>query len=114
MSKMKKREPLIKMDQILQDKIDSMDYVDLEDRNAEEMYTPTKSKQLQFFDMVNEAIEEEEELGKRKGKLKRKKRKNTRTKSVVIDDNGNNPIAIALVLCFLFVLFIGVMGVIVF
>ena len=72
MAKVNKKKARIKLNETLNSQLDAM-----EDDSVAEVFAPKNSAQLNFYDMVNEAIELEELETKKKGKKKK----------VVVKDN---------------------------
>ena len=68
MPKFKKRKCKIKLNEILNERLDSM-----EDNSSLEVFEPKSSMQMDFFNLINEAVEKEENLEEEKQNIKRKR-----------------------------------------
>ena len=98
MSKAKKRKSRIKLNETLNRQLDEM-----EDNSALEVFEPKGSSQLEFFNLVNEAMEQEDLQNNTSKKKNRAGRKNNET-------IGAGGIFLILVLCLLFVGFLFVLS----
>ena len=63
MAKLKKRKERVKLNEVLNRHLDEM-----EDTSSIDVFTPKKDANLEMIEMVNEALVEEKNGGKRKGK----------------------------------------------
>lgn len=92
MSKAKKRKARIKLNETLNRQLDAM-----QDDSALEVFEPKSSSELNFYSLINEAMEQEE-IQNNTGKLKKNKLKK----------GGKSVLEILLILlfCMMFVIFV--------
>ena len=111
MPKFKKRKCKIKLNEVLNERLDSM-----EDNSSLEVFEPKSSMQMDFFNLINEAVEKEENLEEEKQNIKRKRqgKRNSQIKSVTTDEMQSKSLSVVLILCFLFLLFVFIVWKIIF
>lgn len=96
MSKLNRRKSRIKLNETLNKQLDSM-----EDSSALDVFKPKESKEFEFIDMINEAIQQEEIQKKSKNgnKLWTSVKNNSSLKKI-------GGLFLALVFCCLFIVFV--------
>lgn len=99
-AKINKKKSRIKLNETLNSQLDAM-----EDNSSLEVFAPKNSAQLEFYDMVNEAIEKEELLAVENNK-KNKKNKKVKIDSVTQSSMESSSLLITLLLFALFGIFV--------
>ena len=102
MAKINKKKSRIKLNETLNSQLDAM-----EDNSSLEVFAPKSSAQLDFYDMVNDAIEKEELLAIENNKKKKKKK--TKVNNVTQSSMENSSLAITLLLFVFFGIFVFAM-----
>ena len=97
-AKINKKKSRIKLNETLNSQLDAM-----EDNSSLEVFAPKNSAQLDFYDMVNEAIEQEELLAVED---KKKKKKKTKVNNVTQSSMENSSLVLTLLLLVLFGIFV--------
>ena len=101
-AKINKKKTRIKLNETLNSQLDAM-----EDNSSLEVFAPKNSAQLEFYDMVNEAIEKEELLAVENNKKnKNKKNKKVKIDSVTQSSMESSSLLITLLLFALFGIFV--------
>lgn len=115
MAKLKRRKCRIKLNDILNERLDS-----LEDNSSLEVFEPKNSAQMEFLKLVDEALEEEDNLkytektGQKKKKRRSRNKGNVRISQVTTEDIQRVPLSVVLILSSLFLLFVYIVWNIIF
>lgn len=115
MAGLRRRKCRIKLNDILNERLDS-----LEDNSSLEVFEPKNSAQMEFMELVNEALKEEDNLKYEKGIDQKKKKRQSRDKGnvrisqVTTEDIQRVPLSVVLILSSLFLLFVYIVWNIIF
>lgn len=101
MAKYVKRKCRIKLNNLINERLDA-----LEDNSSLEVFQPKSSKQLEFFNIVNEAISEEETTSKYTEKYSKRKVENVKVSNISVGGIGKRSLGVVFIWCSLFVLFV--------
>ena len=102
MAKFTKKKCRIELNTVINKKLDT-----LEDNSLSKIFQPKDSTQLEFYNIVNEAVlEEEKSLKNTNNKYSEKKLENVKVSNISVGGAGRGSFGVVFIWCSLFVLFV--------